>query len=517
MRQEVLKAFKFALDPTPSQVEAFTRHTGAARWAFNHALGMKVAAHQQWRREVQALVDQGVPEAEARRTVRVPVPTKLVIQKHLNQIKGDSRTDDLPEGVHGPERPCPWWHEVNTYAFQSAFIDADHAWKNWVDSLRGARAGRQVGYPRFKKKGRCREAFRLHHDVKRPTIRLDGYRRLLLPRIGSVRLHDSAKRMARLVGRGEAIVQSVTVSRAGHCWYAAVLCKVTVDLPERPTRLQQERGRVGVDLGVKHLAALSQPLAPDDPDTAFATNPRHVRQAEHRLAKAQRALSRTEKGSARREKARRRVSRLHHEVTVRRSTVLHALTKQLATRFAVVAVEDLNVAGMTRTARGTLEKPGHRVKQKAGLNRAILDTSPGEVRRQLTYKTRWYGSTLAVLDRWWPSSKTCSACGWQNPRLTLADRTFHCTSCTLTIDRDLNAARNIAAHAVPVGEPVAPGRGETQNARGAPVRPPGPRVRRREAVKREDTGPPGPVPPQRSDPLTLFTLNGIGHETTKRL
>lgn len=516
MQQEVLRAFKFALDPTSAQVEAFTRHAGAARWAFNHALGMKVAAHQQWRHEVQTLVDQGVPEPEARKKVRVPTPTKMVIQKHLNQIKGDSRTGGLPEGVYGPERPCPWWHEVSTHAFQSAFIDADQAWKNWLGSLQGVRAGRLMGYPRFKKKGRARESFRLHHDVKSPAIRLEGYRRLLLPRIGSVRLHESAKRMGRLIGRGEAVVQSVTVSRAGHRWYASVLCKVTTELPERPTRRQRERGRVGVDLGVKHLAVLSHPLEPDDDATAFVANPRHVRKAEQRLVKAQRALSRTEKGSTRRDKARRRVARLHHEVAVRRSTVLHAMTKQLATRFAEVAIEDLNVAGMTRTARGTIDKPGRRVRQKAGLNRAILDVAPGELRRQLTYKTGWYGSTLAVLDRWWPSSKTCSACGWQNPRLTLADRTFHCTNCTLVLDRDLNAARNIADNAVPVDMPVASGKGETQNARGAPVRPPSPRAGRQEAMKREDTSPPRPVPPQRSDPLTLFTLNDIGHETTRR-
>ncbi|MER6572327.1 zinc ribbon domain-containing protein [Streptomyces sp. NPDC001093] len=96
------------------------------------------------------------------------------------------------------------------------------------------------------------------------------------------------------------------------------------------------------------------------------------------------------------------------------------------------------------------------------------------------------------------------------------DRTFHCTNCTLTIDRDLNAARNIAAHAIPADRPVAPGRGETQNARGAPVRPPGPRAGRQAAMKREDTSPPRPAPPQRSDPLTLSTLNDIGHETAKQ-
>ncbi|GGV51338.1 transposase [Streptomyces spectabilis] len=506
---EVLKAYRFTLDPRPAQVEMLLRHAGAARWAFNHALGIKVAAHQEWRRQVQALVDQGVPEAEARRRVKVPVPSKPTIQKHLNSIKGDSRKGGLPEGALGPERPCPWWHEVNTYAFQSAFADADRAWQNWLDSRSGKRAGRAVGYPRFKKKGRARDAFRLHHDVKRPGIRPVGCRRLRLPTVGEVRLHDSAKRLVRLLNRGQAQVQSVSVSRGGHRWYASVLCKVVVDLPGRPSKVQVERGTVGVDLGVKYLAALSQPLDRAVPMSQFVRNPRHLVHAMRRLVTAQRALSRTQKGSARRLKARRRVGQLHHDVAVRRDTVLHAMTKQLSTRFAMVAVEDLNVAGMTRSARGTLEKPGRRVRQKAGLNQAILDVAPGEVRRQLAYKTVWYGSKLAVLDRWFPSSKTCSACGWQNPRLTLADRTFHCGGCGLSMDRDENAARNIARHAVPADtSPVAPGRGETRNARGAPVSPSGPRVRWQGATKREDAGPPGPVPPQRSNPLTLPTPHG---------
>lgn len=164
---------------------------------------------------------------------------------------------------------------------------------------------------------------------------------------------ERGKRLGRLIARGQAVVQSVTVSRSGHRWYASVLCKVTRALPDRPTRAQQDRGRVGVDLGVRHLAVLSRPLAGGDPASASVENPRHVRRAEQRMTKAQRALSRTQKGSGRRRKAVQKVARLHHEVAVRRATVLHALTKQLATRFATVAVEDLNVAGMTRSARGT--------------------------------------------------------------------------------------------------------------------------------------------------------------------
>ncbi|MEU8837405.1 helix-turn-helix domain-containing protein, partial [Streptomyces sp900116325] len=98
----VLRAFRFTLDPTCVQEEVLLRHAGAARWAFNHALGMKVAAHQEWRAEVQALADTGLSEAEARKRVRVPVPSKPSVQKHLNQIKGDSRTPDLQPGASGP-------------------------------------------------------------------------------------------------------------------------------------------------------------------------------------------------------------------------------------------------------------------------------------------------------------------------------------------------------------------------------------------------------------------------------
>ncbi|NYV73134.1 transposase [Streptomyces sp. UH6] len=126
------------------------------------------------------------------------------------------------------------------------------------------------------------------------------------------------------------------------------------------------------------------------------------------------------------------------------------------------------------------------------------------MRRQLAYKTSWYGSKLAVVDRWFPSSKTCSNCGWQNPSLTLSDRTFHCSNCESAMDRDWNAARNIARHAVLGDSQVACDRRETENARGALVSPGASRGGRRRAVKREDTGPP-PVPPQRSDPLALPT------------
>ncbi|MEU3213844.1 RNA-guided endonuclease TnpB family protein [Nocardiopsis alba] len=493
---QVLKAFRYALDPTSAQVELLRRWAGNSRLAFNFALAMKKDAHQRWRDELDTLLAQGLEAKEARARLKGThkIPTKPAVYKAFQHVRGDEA-----KGIDGI---APWHAEVSTYVFQSAFDDADRAWKNWLDSYTGKRAGRRVGYPRFKKKFRSRDSFRLHHDAKKPkpALRLEGYRRLRLGgALQTVRLHGSAKTLHRLVSSGRAVVQSVTVSRGGSRWYASVLCKVEVD-PSTPTRRQKANGRVGLDWGLGHLAALSKPLD----GSRLVDNPRHLRKASERLLKAQRALSRTQKGSARRRKAAVRVGRLHHRVAEQRATFLHTLSKRLTTTFACVAIEDLNVSGMTRSARGTVRKPGRNVRSKAGLNRSILDAAPAELRRQLEYKASWYGSEVAVLDRWFPSSKTCSGCGWRNPSLALSEREFVCAECGLRIDRDLNAADNIAAHAVaPDIGAGAPGRGESVNARGGGVTPgllrePGP-----PPSKREDAVSSGTAPPRRGDPPTF--------------
>lgn len=442
MTEVDLRAYRFALDLTPAQEELCRKHAGAARWAYNHALAAKFAALDERRAVIADLVAAGMdPKTAAAQAPKVP--GKPAIQKALNTIKGDDR--------RGLDGLCPWWHELSTYTFQSAFADADKAWQNWMASVTGQRRGRRVGRPRFKKKSRSRDSFRIHHDVKKPAIRPDGYRRLQIPRLGSLRVHQSAKQLCRAIDRG-AVVQSVTISRGGHRWYASVLVKSTVEAVA-PTKRQQAAGSVGVDVGVHHLAALS--------NGEIVDNPRHLRAAQKRLTKAQRALARTEKGSNRRRRAAARLARRHHEVAEQRATTLHTLTKHLATRWARVAIEDLNVAGMTASARGTIEKPGRNVRAKSGLNRAVLDVSPAELHRQLDYKTRWYGSTLALCDRWFPSSQTCAACGVKT-KLPLSQRVFRCAACGFgPIDRDIHAAINIDTHAVSVASDT----GETLNAR----------------------------------------------------
>jgi IS605 OrfB family transposase len=157
------------------------------------------------------------------------------------------------------------------------------------------------------------------------------------------------------------------------------------------------------------------------------------------------------------------VARVHARAANLRRDALHKLTTALATEYGTVVLEQLNVAGMVRNRR---------------LARAITDTGMAELRRELTYKTNWYGSRLVVADRFFPSSKTCSGCGWVRAKLTLAERTFRCEGCGLRIDRDLNAARNLTK----LVESVAQSGWETPTARGADRKPqPAGRV----AMKRE--------------------------------
>lgn len=466
---EVKRAFRYALDPTPEQERMLWRCAGNARMAYNFALSEKVKAHRGWREELDALIASGLTEAQARSRLRgkIKIPSKREAIKSFNAVSDDPDTDG----------GAPWRKEIPSYVFQSGMDDADRAWKNWLDSRTGKRTGAQMGYPRYKKKFRSKDSFRLYNDIAAPKqrLRLEGYRRLRLhEKIGSknkkfagtVRVHGSAKPLHRLISSGKAVINSVTVSRGGSRWYASVQCTVQQDLPG-PTRRQRRNGGVGVDLGVAHLATLSQPLE----GVSFVENPRYLQRSADRLARAQRRLSRTSKGSARRRRAAQRVAKIHHLIAEQRATYLHQLSKRLTTTFETVALEELNVAGMTRSARGTRERPGKNVRAKAGLNRSLLDAAPGELRRQVGYKARWYGSRVALCDRWFPSSQTCSDCGWRNTSLPLSQRVFVCAECGLRMDRDLNAAHNIFAHAkVPPDGTGTPGEGPRTPVEEASVR-----------------------------------------------
>ncbi|WP_435107015.1 RNA-guided endonuclease InsQ/TnpB family protein [Nocardiopsis synnemataformans] len=225
----------------------------------------------------------------------------------------------------------------------------------------------------------------------------------------------------------------VIVSReADGRWY--VTFAVDTDDPDPAPDTGSE---VGVDLGVKDFAILST--------GEKIANPRHVERKARNLKRYQRRMARTQRGSNNRRKAKRRVAAAHRKVRHARADFLHKTTTRLVREHDLIAIEDLNVRGLTVSARGTVERPGQRVRQKAGLNWSVLDAGFGEFRRQLEYKAVRAGRTLVVVDRWFPSSKTCSACGYLLDRLSLGTRVWTCPSCRTRHDRDLNAAKNVLA------------------------------------------------------------------------
>ena len=228
--------------------------------------------------------------------------------------------------------------------------------------------------------------------------------------------------------RFEGKITRATVSCTAGRWFVSI--SVEADLPTIPCENQARTA--GVDLGVKHLATLS--------DGTVVDGPRPLRSVLGRLRRLSRGLSRKAKGSRNRDKARLRVARCHARVAGIRSDALHKLTTSLVRTYGCVIIEDLNVKGMGRNRR---------------LSRAIADMGFGEFRRQLAYKQALSESEVIVADRWFPSSRLCTRCNALNEGLTLNDRIFDCGGCGHREDRDLNAARNLERYPGLRGNPYA--------------------------------------------------------------
>jgi putative transposase len=261
----------------------------------------------------------------------------------------------------------------------------------------------KVGYPQRKTRKRGLGSFRLTGTI---VVFPDA---IQLPRLGRLRLKERGYLPT------DAKILSATVrEQAGH-WSVSVLVEQEHVVPVN-------RGPVvGVDLGIKKLATIS--------DGEEQPNPRHLKQQLRQIKRCQRAVWRKCKGSRNRKKTVCKLARLHRRVANQRAHTLHQLTSRLAKTKSVVVIEDLNVSGMLKN---------HRLAQ------AISDVGFYEFRRQLSYKAAWYGCQVLIASRWEPTSKTCSGCGWMDGDLTLVDRTFRCRRCGLVLDRDLNAATNLA-------------------------------------------------------------------------
>jgi putative transposase len=388
----VSQAYKFALDPAPAQERALRSHAGAARFAWNWGL-----ARCQERYEAEGKWWSGVD-----------------LHKLWNAEKK-------------AEPALAWWAENSKCAYQEAFRDLDRALRDFVKSKKGERKGKRLGFPRFKKRGKCRDSFRFGAG----TLRCAGTT-VTLPRLGTIRTCESTRKLARRLENGTARILSATVSRTAQRWFVSFTVEV-----ERATPVAHVRpgSVIGIDLGVKTLLT----GVDDAGEVITIDGPKALRASLRRLRRASRAHSRTARGGANRGKHAGRLARIHARVANVRADALHKATSGLAEHYETVVAEDLNVAGMIRNRK---------------LVGAISDQGFGAARRMLGYKTAWNGGTLILADRFYPSSRTCSACGAVKAKLALSERTFACTDCGLVIDRDENAARNLLSLAASGAERI---------------------------------------------------------------
>lgn len=307
----------------------------------------------------------------------------------------------------------PFLREAPSQALQQKLMDLDRALKDAFDKTSPKR------FPRFKRKFGPDQSFRYPQGFA-----IDG-NRAFLPKIGWVLFYKSRT----ITGTPK----NLTVSRHDGYWYISVQTEEDIPVP-----VHSSSSSVGCDFGVKRLITLS--------DGTYFQPIDAYRKGQRRLAKEQRKLARMVKGSRNSRKQKQVISKLHAKIARTRLDRLHKISNDLSKNHALVAMEDLEVADMSASARGTILNPGKNVRQKSGLNKAILDQGWGEFKRQMTYKTLWRGG-MAVFVGPRHTSQECSCCGFVSPLNRTVQTVFHCIHCGFTMHADVNAAINVLSRA----------------------------------------------------------------------
>jgi putative transposase len=323
-------------------------------------------------------------------------PTAIDLHRELNALKPSQ---------------FPWMYEVSKCAPQEALRDLEQAYRNFYQKLKLQKSGRwkgKLGFPKFKKRSKAIGSFRLTGSLKVFA------KAIQLPRLGLLRLHEKDYLPT------DAKVLNATVSEQAGRWFVSIQVEEEQEKP-----VMTATTAIGVDLGIKTLATLS--------DGTIFENPRALKYAQKKLRRLERQKSRRKKGSKNRAKTRAKLAKQHARLANIRKDTTHKLTASLTKHHALIAIEDLHVSGMLKN---------HKLAQ------AVSDSNFGEIRRQLTYKAEWQSVHLVTIDRFYPSSKTCSGCGYIKPKLGLSERTFICEECGLVLDRDVNAAMNLKVVAV---------------------------------------------------------------------
>jgi putative transposase len=398
-----VQGFRFTLDPTEDQARALARHFGARRKAYNWAVATLKADIEAW-------------HATGTATEK---PSLRGLRKRWNTVKDDVCVN--------AETGVVWWPECSKEAYAGGIAGAVDAYWNWQTSRAGKRAGKRVGFPRFKRKGR--DSDRVCFTTGAMRVEPDR-RHLTLPVIGTVHTHENTRRIERLIRAGRARVLAISVRRNGTRLDASV--RVLVQRPQQPGVAQPD-SRVGVDVGVRRLATVA---TADGVVLEQVENPRPLDAALRELRQLCRARSRCTKGSRQYRERTTQISRLHRRVNDVRTHHLHVLTTRLAKTHGRIVVEGLDAAGMVRQ-KGL---SGARARR-----RGLSDAALGAPRCHLSYKTGWYGSHLVVADRWFPSSKTCHGCGHLQ-EIGWAEH-WQCGACSAAPhQRDDNASINLARY-----------------------------------------------------------------------
>lgn len=357
-----MRSYRTELDLNDKQRTACLQHAGVARFAYNFGLRRK--------REVYEATGKS--------------PSAFDLSRELNAVK---KTD------------FPWMYEVSKCAPQEALRNLDRAFDGFF--RRCKQGSVKKGYPKFKSRKNGIGSFSFTGAIRVTD------RSIQLPRLGVLRLKErgyfpTAARITR-----------ATVSERAGRWFVSILTDAE---PTRPKGSET----LGVDVGIKHLAVLS--------DGTIFDNPRALKAAQCRVRQLQKSVSRKVKGSKNRKKAVARLARQHYRVSCVRSNAIHQATNAITKRASVVGIETLNVRGMLRNHC---------------LAGALSDSGLSEFLRKLEYKMQWAGGTVVKADRFYPSSKTCSGCGFVLDKLSLSVREWSCPACGMVHDRDVNAAMNL--------------------------------------------------------------------------
>ncbi|SRR5579883_2333157 len=419
-------AHRIRMNPTPEQVEYLKRACGTRRFVYNWG-------RAEWEKQYQAyrLEQETTPEEQR---VLTP-PNAFALKKQFNAIR---------------EECYPWTYHVTKCVVEGAFDDLGKAYSNFF-------AGK-AHYPKYKKKGKSHESFYLSNDkftIGSHWIAIPGlggfildqrkqvkHRGKLKRKLGTVNLSEKLRfveaekasvplkkrnRRKQVLCQNVKILGATVSCEAGH-WYVSIQVDITKTMPPTPEAV------VGVDVGLKQAAVVS--------DGRVLENQKPLALHLKKLGKLQRQLSRKQKTkdpetgkttlSKNYQKQRVKVARKHQQIANIRRDVQHKFTTELARTCGTIGIEDLNIVWMMANRK---------------LSRAVADAAMGQLLQFLKTKVATSGGNLFVASRWFPSTKRCSGCGHVKKRMPLKHRTYHCLACELVIDRDLNAAINLAQFA----------------------------------------------------------------------